>query len=80
MPTDEPYPRETVRDLIGIARALYVAFRKMGPAYATLLSRVTAIGTKLSRAFDKASKGGPGTWNQSTAWLMAEEAAKSWAS
>ena len=76
MPNDEPFPKETVRDLIGIARALYLAFKGMGPAYRDHMTRVTIIGTKLSRALEKASKGGPGTWNQRTAWLMAEESAQ----
>lgn len=76
MPADEPFPKEAVRDLIGIARGLYLALRRMGPGHGQQLSRVTAVGAKLSRALDKASKGGPGTWNQTTAWLMAEEAAK----
>lgn len=76
VPADEPFPKEAVRDLIGIARGLYLALRRMGPGHGQQLSRVTAVGAKLSRALDKASKGGPGTWNQTTAWLMAEEAAK----
>jgi hypothetical protein len=76
VPNDEPFPRETVRDLIGIARALYLALHALGPTYANQLSRVAAVGSKLARALDKASKGGPGTWNQTTAWIMAEQAAK----
>jgi hypothetical protein len=48
----------------------------MGPSYATQLSRVTAIGAKRSRALDKASKGGPGMWDQTTAWIMAEAASR----
>jgi hypothetical protein len=51
-----------------------VAFLKMGPAYATPLQGLRPSGTKLCRAVDKASKGGPGTWNQRTALPMAEEA------
>ena len=73
---DLPFPKEVVRDLIGITRALYVAFKGMGPAYADQLSRVTQIGAKLSRALEKGQKGGPGTWNSNTATLMAEQAAK----
>jgi hypothetical protein len=76
MPNDEPFPAEAARDLLGLARSLYVAFGKMGPAYETQRTKLAAIGSKLSRAIDKARKGGPGTWNQNTAWLMAEEAAK----
>lgn len=76
MPTDEPFPFEAARDLLGIARALYVAFRGMGPEYSTHLDRVASIGNHLQRAIEKAQKGGAGTWNQKTAWLMAEQAAQ----
>lgn len=76
VPTDEPFPKETVRDLIGIARALYLTLKRMGPAHSNQLTRVTNIGAKLSRALEKGGKGGPGTWNQNTAWVMAEEASK----
>jgi len=73
---DEPFPKEVVRDLIGIARALYTTFKAMGPAYSEQLNKVTQIGAKLSRALEKGQKGGPGTWNATTATLMAEQAAK----
>lgn len=76
MPNEEPFPFEAVRDLIGIARALYLAFKGMGPAYVTHMGKVASIGNQLQRAVEKAKKGGPGTWNHTTAWLMAEQAAK----
>lgn len=73
---DAPFPFEAARDLLGIARALYVTFKGMGPAYDTHRSKVASIGSQLQRAIEKAQKGGPGTWNQKTAWLMAEKAAQ----
>jgi hypothetical protein len=76
VPHDGPLPLDTLRDLIGLARALYVAMGKMGPAYAEPRSKVMAVGVKLRRALDKARKGGPGTWNHRTAWLMAEDATR----
>lgn len=74
MPHDGPIPLDALRDLIALTRALYVTFKGMGKGYATQLTALTGIGTKLTRALDKATKGGPGTWNHRTAWLMAEEA------
>ena len=76
MPHDGPIPLDALRDLIALTRSLYVTFRGMGKGYETQLSQLTQIGSKLSRAHEKALKGGPGTWNHRTAWLMAEEATK----
>lgn len=72
---DGPLPLETVRDLIGIARALYGALKAHGPAFADQATKVANAGAQLGRALEKAQKGGPGTWNHRTAWLMAEQAA-----
>ena len=74
MPHEGPIPLDALRDLIALTRALYVTFKGMGKGYDSQLSALTAIGTKLTRALDKAQKGAPGTWNHQTAWLMAEEA------
>jgi hypothetical protein len=76
VPHDGPLPLDALRDLIALCRALYVTFRGMGKGYDTQLHQLAQIGAKLSRALDKAQKGGPGTWNHRTAWLMAEEATK----
>jgi hypothetical protein len=46
----------------------------MGKGYERQMEKVTQIGAKLGRALDRAQKGGPGTWNHRTAWLLAEEA------
>ena len=74
VPHEGPIPLDALRDLIALTRALYVTFKGMGKGYDKQLSALTAIGTKLTRALDKATKGGPGTWNHTTAWLMAEQA------
>lgn len=73
---DGPIPLDALRDLIALCRTLYVTFKGMGKGYDTQLAMVTQIGAKLGRALDKAQKGGPGTWNHRTAWLLAEEATK----
>lgn len=74
LPHDEQIPLEALRDLLALCRAFYVTFRGLGKGYDTQLSQLTAIGAKLARALEKAQKGGPGTWNHKTAWLLAEEA------
>ena len=74
MPHDGPIPLDALRDLIALTRALYVTFKGMGKGYDAQLTKLTAIGSQLTRALDKAQKGGPGTWNHRTAWLMAEQA------
>jgi hypothetical protein len=76
VPHDGPLPLEALRDLIAIARALYAAFGTMGPGYGAQRTKLAAIGSKLGRALEKAQKGGPGTWNHRTAWLMAEDATR----
>jgi hypothetical protein len=60
VPHDGPIPLDALRDLIALTRALYVTFKGLGKGY--------------DQQLDKAQKGGPGTWNHKTAWLMAEEA------
>lgn len=76
MPPDleQPIPKEALRDLIALCRTLYVTFKGLGKGYDQQLTQLTQIGAKLTRALDKAEKGGAGTRNQRTAWLGAEEA------
>ena len=73
---DGPIPLDARRDLLALCRALFVTFKGMGKGYDKQLNQLAQIGSKLSRALEKAQKGGPGTWNHRTAWLMAEEATK----
>jgi hypothetical protein len=72
----DPFPFETARDLLGICRALYLAFKKMGPAWDAQREQVQRIGEKLTRAMAKAERGHPGTWDQTSGWALAEEAAE----
>lgn len=76
VPHDGPLPLDALRDLIALCRAFYVTFRSLGRGYDAQLTQLTQIGAKLRRALEKAQKGGPGTWNHRTAWLLAEEATR----
>lgn len=69
-------PRETVRDLLGITRALYRAERALPPteADALRLARLAEIGTQLRSALDL-SKGEPDTMGHRSAWMWAEKGA-----
>lgn len=75
MPNDGPIPIETVRDLLGIARALYAAFVEMGPAYDGQRLKLRGIGYQLTLAIERAGEGGPGTFKHRAAWLISEKAA-----
>ena len=76
MPHDGQLPLDALQDLIALTRSLYVTFKGLGQGHDRQLSQLAQIGAKLTRALDKAQKGGPGTWNHKTAWVMAEEATK----
>jgi hypothetical protein len=76
MPNNGPLPVEVVRDLLGIARAMYAAFSRMGPEYSTHLERLRGVGYQLQLALEKAAQGGPGTFAHRSAWLISEKAAK----
>lgn len=76
MPNEGQLPIEVVRDLLGLARALYAAFGEMGPAYDDQRFRLRGIGYQLQLALNRASQGGPGTFAHRCAWLIAEKAAK----
>jgi hypothetical protein len=75
VPNNGQLPVEVVRDLLGLARALYSAFVEMGPAYDDHRFKLRGIGVQLQLALDKAKQGGPGTFAMRTAWLIAEQAA-----
>jgi hypothetical protein len=74
VPYDGPIPLDALRDLIALTRTLFVTFKGLGQGYDRQLELLTQIGGKLNRALEKAQKGGPGTWNHKTAWIMAEQA------
>lgn len=75
MPNDGQLPVEVVRDLLGIARAMYAAFQGMGPEYGERLMKLRGVGYQLQLALEKAAKGGPGTFAHRSAWLISEKAA-----
>jgi hypothetical protein len=73
VPRSDPLPVEAVRDLLGIARALYAA-RKREFASKHDLDELAAIGKELSNALRLAKKSGPDTLGHRAAWLQAEDA------
>lgn len=71
-----PLPVETVRDLLGIVRALYRAWGNDGPEVASKRRELVAIGIDLRTAIKLAKQGGPGSLGNSAAWERAERATK----
>jgi hypothetical protein len=74
VPNDGQIPVESLRDLLGLARAIYATLATMGPAHADQLFRLRGIGYQLALALERASQGGPGTFPHRCAWLIAEKA------
>jgi hypothetical protein len=72
VPSAEAFPTEAVRDLLGIARAMYAA-RKRELATKPELDELAEIGKKLSNAL-KLAKSGPDTLGSRSAWGQAEDA------
>jgi hypothetical protein len=68
-----PFPSETVRDLIGIARLLYRTWRAANPGDRRL-PELVAIGKDLRTAATIASASKPGTRRHRQAWELAEVA------
>jgi hypothetical protein len=62
-----------VRDLLGIARALYAA-RKREFASRADLDELAAVGKELANALRLAKKSGPDTLAHRAAWIQAEDA------
>lgn len=73
MPRTDQLPLEAVRDLVGIARALYAA-RKREFASRTSLEELAVIGKELMNALRLAQKSGPDTLAHRAAWVQAEDA------
>lgn len=69
---DEPIPLEQVRDLLGIARALYVARRTAG-AGALELQRIEQAGRELDKALELCASP-EGTLGHTAAWTHVERA------
>jgi hypothetical protein len=68
----DPLPVEAVRDLLGIARALFAA-RKREFATTPELNELAEIGKKL-RAALRLAKSAPDTLGHRAAWIQAEDA------
>jgi hypothetical protein len=68
-----PFPTQTLRDLIGIARLLYRTWRAANPGD-TRLPALVAIGKDLRTAATIAAAAKPGTRRHRQAWELAEVA------
>jgi hypothetical protein len=70
----EKLPVEAVRDLLGICRALYAAWRVQRPAMEIELGELRAIGQDLRAALELAARSKPDTVGHRAAWGKAERA------
>lgn len=70
--SSKPLPKETVRDLLGIARALCVVRENQG-ARAAELDRIREVGAWLVDALEL-SRAAPDTLGHRAAWSKAERA------
>jgi hypothetical protein len=73
MTRPDALPLQAVRDLVGIARAMYAA-RKRDGAPEPELEELVAIGKQLKHALDLARRSEPNTLGHRAAWVQAEEA------
>jgi hypothetical protein len=71
-----PLPRETVRDLLGITRALYRATLAEDPRDVVRLQALAEIGKDLRNALADSRGTHPGTLKHIEAWVAAERAMK----
>lgn len=69
-----PLPIETVRDLLGIVRALYAVWHEERPVSSEHIARLARVGRDLRDALELAQKAGPGTIGNAAAWTKAERA------
>ncbi|MEZ4224931.1 MAG: hypothetical protein R3B13_28515 [Polyangiaceae bacterium] len=74
-PRQDPFPFEAVRDLLGIARAMYVAAQR-DSAGSARLERLEKVGVQLRQAIDLALEHEPGTLGHAAAWQRAEAATR----
>jgi len=74
MPVNDADPVETLRDILGIARALYL---ECAPSAGPIeLDELRAIGADLRDAYQRMLRARPGTAAHATAWANAEQATK----
>ena len=71
---DSPFPFETVRDLLGILRMLYVATEREGIRNERRLSAIARVGRELKQASELARRYAPGSLGFTAAWERAEAA------
>jgi hypothetical protein len=71
-----PLPRETVRDLLGITRALYRATLASDPGDVVRLQALADIGKDFRNALADSRGTHPGTLKHIEAWVAAERAMK----
>jgi hypothetical protein len=71
-----PLPRETVRDLLGITRALYRATLASDPRDVVRLQALADIGKDFRNALADSRGSYPGTLKHIEAWVAAERAMK----
>lgn len=69
-----PFPRSTVRDLLGVARALYRAEIGFTPLNARRLDTLEKIGRDLRDALELATRCERGSMGRRAAWEKAERA------
>jgi len=72
-PRDARIPLQALRDLVGICRALYAAWKKER-AHPIELEELAGIGKALAEALTLARKTEPDTLGHRAAWSRAEEA------
>lgn len=70
---DSPFPFETVRDLLGILRMLYVATQRDGH-HERRLEAIARVGRELTKASTLARRHAPGSLGFTAAWERAEAA------
>ena len=73
--TSGKLPLEALRDLLGVCRALYTAWRRSG-AGPVELDELAAIGKELGAALELAKKTKPDTVGHRAAWSRAEAATR----
>ena len=71
-----PFPREVVRDLLGITRALYRAEAAKPVPDQSRLARLTDVGRQYRQAMDMGRKHGPDTMGGRAAISWAERATR----
>jgi hypothetical protein len=71
-----PFPTQTVRDLVGIARLLYRTWKAHAVGGDKRLPELVAVGKDLQTALRMANGSKPGTRQHNEAWELAEVATR----